>query len=69
MSAIKRITANLPEELLRSATEVTQEGITETLIRGLELVKRSRAYQKAKNLKGIDLSSIDLEMSRERNRR
>ena len=69
MGAIKRITANLPEELLKSATEITQEGITETLIRGLEMVKKSRAFEKAKKLKGIDLSSIQLDVSRERNRR
>ena len=69
MGAIKRITANLPEDLLQSATEVTQEGITETIIRGLEMVKKSRAFEKAKILKGIDLSSIQLDVSRERNRR
>ena len=69
MGAIKRITANLPEDLLKSATEITQEGITETIIRGLEMVKKSRAFEKAKKLKGIDLSSIQLDVSRERNRR
>ena len=69
MGAIKRISANLPESLLRAATEATQEGITETIILGLELVKRSRAFEKAKKLKGLDLSSINLEESRERTRR
>lgn len=69
MGTIKRITANLPEDLLKSATDITQEGITETLIRGLEMVKKSHAFEKAKKLKGIDLSSIELDVSRERSRR
>ena len=69
MEAIKRITANLPEDLLKEATRITGEGITETLVRGLELVKRSQAFEKAKILKGLDLSSIQLDVSRERTRR
>jgi hypothetical protein len=68
MSRIKRITANLPEDLIKQATEVTQKGITETLIEGLKLIKRSAAFEKAQEMKGkLDLS-IDLELSRERSR-
>lgn len=69
MSRIKRITANLPEELLKEATKVTKEGITETLIRGLRLIKRSAAYELAQALKGKLRLNIDLDVSRERNRR
>jgi hypothetical protein len=69
VEAIKRITANLPENLLKEATQITGEGITETLVRGLELVRKSQAFEKVKKLKGIDLSSIQLDTSRERNRR
>ena len=65
---IKRITANIPDDLIREATQVTQKGITETLIDGLKLIKRSRAFEKARALKGkLDLK-IDLELSRERHR-
>ena len=66
---IKRITANLPEELLDEATAVTGKGITETLVAGLELVRRSRAHTKAAALRGKLILDIDLESSRERNRR
>lgn len=69
MGAIKRITANLPEDLLKAATETTHEGITETLVKGLKLLVKTKAYDKAQKLKGIDLSQIDLDVSRERNRR
>jgi hypothetical protein len=65
----KRITANLPEDLLEDAIQVTGKGITDTLIEGLRMVRRARAYEKALALRGkIDLK-IDLEESRERRRR
>ena len=66
MSEVKRITANLPEDLLEEAMETTGKGITDTLTEGLELVRRTRAYRKAVALRGnLDLR-IDLEESRER---
>lgn len=65
----KRITANLPDALLNEALAVTGKGITETLIAGLELVRRSRAHAKASALRGKIHLDIDLESSRERDRR
>jgi hypothetical protein len=66
---MKRITANLPNDLLRDAMQATGEGITETLIRGLQYVSRSRAYDKAQSLRGKISLRIDLEESRERSSR
>ncbi len=66
MQTAKRITANLPESLLEEAMKVTGQGITETLIQGLDLVRRSRAYEKALALRGRLNLEIDLEESRER---
>jgi hypothetical protein len=66
MTVLKRITANLPEDLLNDGMETTGKGITDTLIEGLELVRRTRAYRKAINLKGSLELEIDLEESRER---
>jgi hypothetical protein len=66
---IKRITANLPEDLVKDATAATGASLTETLIEGLRLIKRAAAYGKARSLKGkLDLS-IDMDVSRERTRR
>jgi len=62
----RRVTANLPEELLNEAMAVTGRGITETLIGGLELVRRSRSFDKAMALRGKLALDIDLEVSRER---
>ncbi len=63
---IKRITANIPEVLLKEATAVTGTSLTETIIQGLKLVKRAAAYQKAKALKGKLHLEIDMDVSRER---
>ena len=69
MSRVRRITANLPEDVLRDAMAVTGEGITETIVTGLRLVRRSRAYDRAMALKGKIRLDVDLAASRERRRR
>jgi hypothetical protein len=69
MTRGRRITANLPERLLEDAMEVTGRGITETLVEGLRLVRRARAYEKAMALRGKVHLSVDLGASRERRRR
>jgi len=63
---IQRITANLPKKLLQDAQKVSGMGITETLIQGLEIIQRRRAYDYAMKLKGKLNLKIDLEKSRER---
>jgi len=68
MNKTRRTTANLPADLLEEATRITGKGITETLIEGLRLVKRSSAYEKAMALRGKIKLDIDLDEARERNR-
>lgn len=65
----RRVTANLPTDLLDAAMEVTGKGITETLIDGLLRVRRARVYQTAMRLKGKIALHVDLDESRERRRR
>ena len=65
----RRVTANLPEALLREAREVTGRGITETLVEGLRLVKQRRAYTRFLALRGTLDLHVDLAESRERTRR
>lgn len=64
----RRVTANLPQELLDAACDVTGEGITETLVRGLAMVRRSAAAVRARSLRGKLHLDVDLEGSRERAR-
>ena len=63
---IRRVTANLPAKLLRKACEVTGKGVTDTLVEGLEMVRRRAAAAKLKELRGKIRLDIDLEASRER---
>ena len=65
----RRITANLPGDLLDDAMKVTGKGITDTLVEGLKLVRRTRAYEKAMSLRGKVHLDVDLDVSRERDRR
>ena len=64
----RRVTANLPIKLINDACQVTGKGITETLVAGLERVRRSAAAAKARALKGKLRLAIDIETSRERAR-
>jgi hypothetical protein len=66
--ATRRVTANIPVALLDRARRVTGQGITETLIEGLERVRRSSAAAKARSLRGRIRIDVDLEASRERAR-
>lgn len=63
---VQKVTANLPKQILQDAMDATQKGITDTLIEGLQLLKRSRAYQKAMGMRGKLKLSLDLDESRER---
>lgn len=49
---VKRINANLPAGLLEKAQKETGEGITETLVTGLNLVLRRSSARKLAELKG-----------------
>lgn len=66
--AIKRVTVNLPRELLGTAQRVSGVGITETIIEGLELLRRRQAAKRAKALRGKLALDIGLGVSRERRR-
>ena len=65
----RRITANLPADLLEEACHVSGAGVTETLTQGLCLIKRGAALAKAHRLRGRLKLDIDLQVSRERARR
>jgi len=68
MNKTRRVTANLPEDLLEKAMEVTGGGITETLVEGLEQLRRRRFYEKFMALKGKIHLDVDIDESRGRKR-
>ncbi len=68
MGKVRRITANLPEDLLDSAMNVTGKGITDTIVEGLEHIKRTRAHDKLMNLRGKIHLKLDIDALRGRHR-
>lgn len=57
---LKKLTLEVPEDLLVKATSVTGKGITATVRKGLELVAAGGAYAKLRTLKGKVRFSVDL---------
>jgi Arc/MetJ-type ribon-helix-helix transcriptional regulator len=49
---VRRITVEVPSELLDKAQRATGRGISETVRTGLELVAASPAYEKLRQLRG-----------------
>ncbi len=65
MSAQRKVTAMLPEDLLKRALKASGTGLTPTLRRGLELVAAKDTYQRLVKLKGKFDLKIKLDELRE----
>jgi Arc/MetJ-type ribon-helix-helix transcriptional regulator len=52
METVRKITVELPPELLEKAQRATGSGITQTVRTGLELVAASQAYARLRQLRG-----------------
>lgn len=57
---LKKLTIQVPEDLLARAIAASGEGITPTVRRGLELIAASSAYAKLRRLRGKVKFSIKL---------
>ncbi len=65
MATTRKITVEVPEDLIERALQASGEGVTATVRRGLELVAAGRAYEDLKALRGKVRISLDLERLRE----
>lgn len=65
MAEKRKITLEVPEELLERALAASGEGITQTVRRGLQLVAAGRAYDELRRLRSKVKLGIDLEALRE----
>ena len=65
MSGARKVTVELPADLLRRAQKSTGDGVTSTIRRGLELVAAGEAYRALRRLKGKVTLSIDLDTLRD----
>jgi hypothetical protein len=62
--AVKKVTANLPAELLARAQRVTGAGITPTLIQGLVELERRERRSALRRLRGKVQFDLDLDRTR-----
>jgi hypothetical protein len=62
---LRKITIEVPADLLERATTASGQGITPTIRRGLELVASSAAYARLRRMKGKVKFSIRLSKLRE----
>ncbi len=65
MQTARKITVQLPKDLLRKAQAATGEGLTPTIRQGLELVAASGIYERLRKLRGKVKFSINLKQLRE----
>ena len=65
MKAARKITIEVPEDLLRKAQDSTGEGITQTIRRGLQLVAAGPAYEDLRRLRGRVKISLDVRRLRD----
>ena len=65
MAEVRKITVEVPSDLLEGAIASTGKGITQTVRRGLELVAAGRAYEDLRRLRGKVRLGVELEALRE----
>jgi hypothetical protein len=65
MAKLKKVTVNLPEDILARAQSLTGKGITSTLIEGLSALERRSLRASLRRLRG----QIDFQLNLERTRR
>ena len=66
MAQTRRVTVDVPEDLLGEAMAVTGKGEVATLIEGLSRLREPSSFRKAMALRGKLRLDVDLEESRER---
>ena len=64
MGRTRKITIEVPQDLLRKAQKESGEGVTGTVRRGLELLAAADAHRKVAALRGKVNFSIDLDTMR-----
>jgi hypothetical protein len=65
VTKVKKVTVDVPGELLRRAQKTTGQGITATIRTGLQLVAATGAYEALRRLRGRVRFSVDWRELRE----
>lgn len=61
---LRKVTVNLPAEVLENATRLTGKGITPTIVEGLQELERRAKRSALRALKGKVRVALDLEETR-----
>ena len=61
---LKKVTVNLPAQVLEDATKLTGKGITPTILEGLQELQRTSQRSALRALKGKIRIALDLEETR-----
>ncbi len=67
MNTARKITVEIPRELLKKAQQASGTGITQTIRAGLQLVAASRTYARLRKLRGkvhFSRTSAELKVDR-----
>jgi hypothetical protein len=64
MGVLRKITANIPEDILTNAQRLTGKGITLTLVEGLKALDRGARRSALRRLRGKVAFDLDLERTR-----
>lgn len=64
MGAVRKITVNVPAEVLDEATRITGKGVTDTVIEGLTELRRRRMRSALRALRGKVRFELDLARTR-----
>ena len=64
MGRTRKITVEVPEQLLEKAQKQSRNGVTATVRQGLELLAAAEVYEQLGQLRGKVKFSIDLETMR-----
>jgi hypothetical protein len=52
MQTVRKITVEVPADLLKKAQQASGSGVTQTVRKGLELIAASRTYERLLQLRG-----------------
>jgi len=64
MGALRKITVNVPSDVLDAATRITGKGVTATVVEGLAELRRREMRSALRGLKGRVRFQLDLEETR-----
>ena len=64
MEAVRKVTANIPQDILENAQRLTGKGITLTLVEGLKALDRNARRSGLRQLRGKVRFELDLQRTR-----